>query len=196
MNWASARCRRATGPRRNGKRAPRAGAGVEVQAERRAHVDVVLTESRSCAAPAAQFDVAALVGTARHRVVRQVGHRHQHLGERGLDRVQALGAGFSSPAATSAIAAAPVLALGLGSADRARQRCAVPSSSVRDWLVLRSASKGGEALHVQKGLGIGAPRARRRREVVLRSRLMSSMGAFQGGRRMALPIGAGGAADW
>ncbi len=75
MNWARARCRRATGPRITTKRAPESLAPVsKSRPRRRADVDVVLGGEGELArrAPAAFLFVLVRGAPHRHRLVRQV----------------------------------------------------------------------------------------------------------------------------
>ena len=74
-------------------RARELDAGLEVEAERRADVDVIARRERELArrAPAPHLDVGVLVGADRHARVGQVRQRHQLLVQLELDRRQPLG---------------------------------------------------------------------------------------------------------
>ena len=74
-------------------RARELDAGLEVEAERRADVDVIARREVELArrAPAPHLDVGVLVGADRHARVGQVRQRHQLLVELELDRREPLG---------------------------------------------------------------------------------------------------------
>ena len=61
-------------------RARQLRAGIEIEPERRAQIDMVFWREveGTRRTPAAHLDVRCLVGSERHAVVRQVRHRHQH----------------------------------------------------------------------------------------------------------------------
>ena len=80
MNWASARCSRATGPRRNEKRAPDSLTPVSRSRPSGAPTSTWSRGANSKSArraPAPHLDVGVLVGADRHARVGQVGQRHQ-----------------------------------------------------------------------------------------------------------------------
>jgi hypothetical protein len=172
MNCASARCSRAAGPRRKREaRARQLGAGLEVQAQRRAQVDMVLRREVEGArrAPAPHLDVAGLVGAHGHAGVRQVGQATS-AGCSSACRASSRSApAFSSSAMpfTSAISAGRVLALALGMPIclLSALRCAC-SSSVRGLERLRSASSALKRATSRKGCGfLRASSGRPRRQV-------------------------------
>ena len=85
------------GARHHGEaRARELDAHVEVQAQRCAHIHMVLHFEIELGggSPAAHFHVAMLVAAHGHAFVRQVGHGHQHGQQLGLDLLQAGGGLF------------------------------------------------------------------------------------------------------
>ncbi len=109
-------------------RARELGAGLEVEAERRADVDVVarreIERARHCPTP--HLDVRRLVGADRNARMRQVRQRHQLIVELDLDRREPLGGALElgSDAGDLGHRRARVAALALELADLARQRVA------------------------------------------------------------------------
>ena len=106
-------------------RARELDAGLEVEAERRADVDVVARRELELArrAPAPHLDVGVLVGADRNARVGQVRQRHQLVVELGLDRREALGRAIELGADGGDVGhrRAGVGALALELADLARQ---------------------------------------------------------------------------
>ncbi len=102
-------------------RAGQLGGDVEVQAERRADIDVVLDLEIEAArrADLAHFDVAGFVGADRHGFMRQVGNGAHEFGHLRLHFVQARGRGlqFVADAADFGHHGGGVLALALEDAD-------------------------------------------------------------------------------
>ena len=184
MNWASARCRRAIGPRMKEARAGQLGGHVEIQAQRLAHGDVVArfegqrlriaVGAGGGRQPAAHFDVVVGRLAQRGAGVRQVGHRHEQLVQRLLQRSQlffqllqahrhGLGLGHDG---------AGVLALGLELADLLGQRVAAGlQDSVSVWTALRRDSRS-----LNRSVSKDTPRVLRRSTTVCRS-LRSSIGS-------------------
>ena len=138
-------------------------AGIEVQPQRRAEIDMVLDMEVECPrdTPASHLDVAALVGAHRHAVVRQVGQTHHHGRQLGLDRLQALGRGLElvADAADLRHHRRSVLALGLELAD-------LPAEGVAARLQFLGAGldrlalglQRTEALDVEEGLRVAPGR--------------------------------------
>ena len=104
-------------------------AGLEVEAERRADVDVIARREREFArhAPAPHLDVGVLVGADRNARVGQVRQRHQLLVEVDLDRGEPLGRAIELGADRGDVGhrRAGVAALPLQLADLARQDVAL-----------------------------------------------------------------------
>lgn len=131
-------------------------------------------------APAPHLQVAGLVGALRHAGLRQVGQRHQHLLQFGLDALQSscTRVEFGADATHLGHHGGRVATLGLELADLPGQRIA-PRLQLfgGDLDLLAFGFQRREARHVQVGLRVLAPlncaitpgRSRRRR-------LMSSMG--------------------
>ena len=138
-------------------RARELGAGVEVHAERRAEVDVVPRRELEAArrAPAAHLDVGALVRADRHARVGQVGQRHQHRRQLGLDRLQPRRRALelAGDAVHLGHLGAGVGALPLLLADLLRQAVAPRLQLLGARLqALALGLEGDEALDVEKGL--------------------------------------------
>ena len=132
MNCASARCRRAAGPRRKVKREPDSLAPVSKSRPSgapRSTWSLTAKSKRARRAPAAHLDVGVLVGADRHAVVRQVGHGHQQ--RRQISAWMCVAAARPRRPARrpgrppAAITAAAVLALGLELADLLGQAVAL-----------------------------------------------------------------------
>jgi hypothetical protein len=111
------------------KREPVSLVAVEIQAERRADVDVVLDLEieRRRRADLAHFHVARFVGTDRHRFVRQVRHRFHERGQLGLHHRQRgfVGLELVAQAAHFRHHGRRVFALALEHADLLGQRIAL-----------------------------------------------------------------------
>ncbi len=101
---------------------------LEIEAERRADVDMVLRLEVELphGAPAPDLDIGGLVGTERHAVVGQVGHRHQQPGQLGLDHLEPFGRDLQRIADARHLGhrLGGVLPLRLALADLLRQRVA------------------------------------------------------------------------
>ena len=140
-------------------RARQLGAGVEVQPQGGAQIDVILHREGVGAgrAPAAHLHVATLVGTHGHAVVRQVGHAHEHGGELGLQRLQPLGRGLELVADAGHLGhhGRGVFALGLELADLLAEAVAPGLQLLGAGLDgLALGFEGREALDVEEGLGV------------------------------------------
>ncbi len=132
-------------------------AGLEVQAQRGAQVDVVLGREvqRAGRAPAAHLDVGVFVGAHRHRLVRQVGHRHQHQLQFGLQLLQPHGGAVQLVADAGHLRHHGVggFALGLELADLLAQRIAPGLQVFSGGLdALAFGFECAEALDVEEGL--------------------------------------------
>ncbi len=132
-------------------------AGVEVQAQRRAQVHMVLgcEVEGARAAPAAHFDVGVFVGAHRYAVMRQVRQAHQQLVQLGLDALQrgrAL-AQLRGDAGHLGHRRGAVLALGLELADLLTQAVALGLQFFHARLQrLAFGLERGITRHVEKGL--------------------------------------------
>ena len=162
MNCASARCSRAAGPRRKVKRAPESLAPVSKSrpsgAPRSTWSRGVKSKRRGPCPPGSSAAPRRCRSRRRPTARSSCGRLGSAISmplQLGLDGLQPLGAVTQLVADAGHLGhrRGGVLALGLELADllgqALRRAC---SSSVRVWIVLRSASSAREARHVQKGL--------------------------------------------